>query len=146
MHGSTVRQSDGGFVDKDTNKNTTSRRTIPIMIPELEKALSLVPKEERLGKVCSGSYDRIWEKINSLCRENGLPEVGFHGLRHSFASIGYALGVSELEMMRLGGWSDTKTMHKIYTHIAEADLLKSQNKIAKFFGEEVKKETSAAER
>ena len=143
VHGSTVRQSSGGFVDKDTNKNQGSRRTVPIMIPELKKALSLVPEKERLGKVCSGSFDRIWEKINALCKENGLPQVGFHGLRHSFASIGYSLGVGELEMMRLGGWSDTKTMHKIYTHIAEADLLKSQNKIATFFGKEVKKESVA---
>lgn len=142
VHGSTVRQSTGGFVDKDTNKNQSSRRTVPIMIPELKKALSRTKQEERLGKVCSGSFDRIWEKINALCAENGLPQVGFHGLRHSFASIGYSLGVSELEMMKLGGWSDTKTMHKIYTHIAEADLLKSKNKIANFFGGEIVEKAS----
>lgn len=134
VHGSTVRAADNSFVDKDTNKNTTSRRTVPIMIPELKKALSLVPEEKRIGKVVTGSFDRMWEKINKLCRENGLPEVGFHGLRHSFASIGYSLGVPELEMQKLGGWSDTKTMHKIYTHIFEDDMLKSQNAIAAFFG------------
>ena len=57
-------------------------------------------------------------------------------------TIGYSLGVSELEMMKLGGWSDTKTMHKIYTHIAEADLLKSKNKIANFFGGEIVEKAS----
>lgn len=133
VHGSTVRAADNGFVDKDTNKNRTSRRTVPIMIPELEKALSLVPEKERIGKVVEGSFDRIWEKINKLCRDNGLPEVGFHGLRHSFASVGYSLGVSELEMMKLGGWSDTKVMHKIYTHISEADIAKSENAISAYF-------------
>ena len=45
-------------------------------------------------------------------------------------------------MMKLGGWSDTKTMHKIYTHIAEADLLKSKNKIANFFGGEIVEKAS----
>lgn len=135
IHGSTVRAADGGFIDKDTNKNSTSKRSVPIMIPELKKALSLVPEEKRIGKVCTGSFDRIWEKINCLCRDNGLPQVGFHGLRHSFASIGYSLGVSELEMMKLGGWSDTQTMRKIYTHISAADMLKTENAIAAFFSD-----------
>lgn len=66
-------------------------------------------------------------------RANSLPEVGVQGLRHSFASLAYHLKLSEQETMQLGGWSDYKTMRKIYTHLAKVDRLKAENKITSFF-------------
>ena len=35
--------------------------------------------------------------------------------------------------MKLGGWSDIQTMRKIYTHIAEKDMIRAEDKLQKFF-------------
>ena len=118
-------------IDPETAKNVTSQRTIPIMIPELTALLTAAQAVEQ--KVVAGSPNSLCKQINRLCEKESLPQVGVHGLRHSFASLGYHLGISEREMMELGGWADTTTMHKIYTHIAKADRLKSENKLADFF-------------
>ena len=131
VRGALVRDESNQFVRKETAKNVTSRRTIPIMIPELTDLLKAAKEEGR--PAVEGSPSSLLKQINRTCARCGLPEVGVHGLRHSFASLGYHLGIPEQEMMELGGWSDTTTMPKIYTHIAQADRLKSENKIAGFF-------------
>ena len=68
-----------------------------------------------------------------VCEREGLPLIGAHGLRHSFASLGHHVGVPAHEMQLLGGWTDAGTMKRIYEHIAAADMLKAQNAIARFF-------------
>ena len=50
------------------------------------------------------------ETFNRICRKNGLPEIGVHGLRHSFVSLAYHLGWSELTTMQIAGYSDYNTM------------------------------------
>lgn len=133
VEGSAVFGADQKLVRKSTNKNNSSRRTVPIMIPELKAALESVPIEKRSGPVVRCNPNTIWAQVNRVCKANDLPEVGVHGLRHSFASLAYHLGMSELETMELGGWSDTGTMRKIYTHLAESDRLKAQNKMKLFY-------------
>lgn len=131
--GAVVQDETHAFVKRDANKNETSTRVIPIMIPELREALEQVPQEERQGAVITCSPHTVCNRINWACRRAGLPEVGTHGLRHSFASLAYHLGMSELETMEIGGWADSQTMHKIYTHLAAADRLKAENRMAAYY-------------
>ncbi len=133
VRGAVVKDVEGRFVYKDANKNKSSQRTLPIMIPELYKALSAVPEKERVGRVVTVNGNTILYEINKACEKADLPAVGTHGLRHSFASLAYHLGLSELETMELGGWADYKTMREIYTHLSAKDRLKAENKIAQFF-------------
>ena len=56
-----------------------------------------------------------------------------HALRHSFASLAYSLGLSELATMRLGGWADYGTMRKIYTHLSKHDLADAADTLSDFF-------------
>ena len=133
VDGSAVFNEDNKLTQKKTNKNRSSKRQIPIMIPELSKALEEVPEDKRKGNVVICNPNTIWARVNRICRENGLPEVGCHGLRHSFCSLAVFVGLSPAETMQLGGWSDVGTMTRIYTHISEANRLKAQNKISKFF-------------
>lgn len=133
IRGATVFDGDNKIVDKDTNKNRTSARTIPIMIPELSEALKAIPEANRNGKIITCHPNTVYRRINTACRKAGLPEVGCHGLRHSFASLSYHVGNSELETMRLGGWSNPATMRKIYTHLAASDRERSENRITAFF-------------
>lgn len=134
VKGAAVYDENGKVVYKTANKNAASARTIPIMIPEMEAALRNVWQKE--GPVFDCSVKAIHERINRACRDAGIPEVGTHGLRHSFASLAYHLGMSEVETMEIGGWSDASTMRKIYTHLAASDRLKAENKLRSFFSQQ----------
>lgn len=133
VEGAVVRDKDGAFVFKETNKQRKSRRQVPIMIPQLLAALRAVPEEERTGRVVKCHPNSVYKAVNSVCRRAGLPEVGVHGLRHSFASLGHAEGVPEHEMQLIGGWEDAGTMHRIYEHISDAQILRAQNAMAAFY-------------
>ena len=133
VEGSAVPGEKNRLVYKETNKTKNSRRNVPIMIPALKEAMAAVPEEKRTGKIYTRYQNTLWRDINIICEANGLPKVGVHGLRHSFASLAHHVGLPEQEAMLIGGWEDAQTMHRIYEHISEADRLKSQNKIAAFF-------------
>ena len=128
-----VVYSENGLVAKKSNKTDNSTRKIPIMIPELLAALKKVPVKNRVGRVVQVSPQTICMRINRACKAAGVAEVGTHGLRHSFASLAYHLGLSEMETMEIGGWSDPGTMRKIYQHLAQMDRLKAENRLAEFF-------------
>lgn len=129
--GSAVFDEDCHLVFKDTNKTVASRRVIPIMIPRLNELLTAIPPEQ--PRLVQEYPNSVWRQINRICRKSGLPEVGIHGLRHSFASLAYHLGMSEQETMELGGWSDSQTIHRIYLHLAKADRLNAANKMSEFY-------------
>lgn len=131
VKGAMVYDKEHNLVDKPTNKNRSSTRHIPIMIPELYDLLSAV--EDKQGKVVTRMPNKLWYDINKVCRDNRLPEVGCHGLRHSFASLAYHLGMPEMVAMEIGGWSDYTTMRNIYTHIAATDIKRHANVMADFY-------------
>ena len=120
VRGSAVVNEDNIVVHKTTNKNLSSRRDVPIMIPrlaELVKDFQGKPKDYLI--TCHPNS--IWREVNSICKKNNLPEIGCHGLRHSFVSLAYHLHWSELATMKIAGYSDYNTMRKIYTHLSEID-------------------------
>lgn len=135
IHGSMVYDEKSRLIRKDTNKNVSSRRTVPIMIPALSEALNAVPTDQRVGCVVTVTPNAIRKQINRACRKNGFPEIGVHGLRHSFASLAFSsdVGMSEREVMEIGGWSDSQTVHRIYEHLARKNRLKAANRMSAFF-------------
>lgn len=133
IRGSVVRNSENEFIRKDTNKNRSSRRTVPIIIPRLTELLEQTPAAERTGPLVHGYPNKIWSNVNKACRAAKLPEVGAHGLRHSFVSLAYHCGIPPLETMRLGGYSDPTTMTRIYTHLAQSDITAAADKLKAFY-------------
>lgn len=131
VRGASVPGADHKFVIKKTNKNRSSTRTVPIMIDDLRAALEAV--EEKSGLIVTEHPDTVRKGVNRVCKSAGLPEVGVHGLRHSFASLAYHLGMPEKVTMELGGWSDNQTMRKIYTHVAQSDRSQHTQAMSKFF-------------
>ena len=128
---SVVLDENAAPVTRDKNKNALSTRDVPIFLPALYSALCGVEKKE--GPVVPGNLSTLRKRITRACQKANLPDIGVHGLRHSFCSLCYSLGIPELECMRLGGWSDYQTMRKIYTHISEADHQKSVSALENFF-------------
>lgn len=118
--GAVVPDENNVYVAKETNKTKSSRRYVPIFISQLSDALQSV--ENRIGSVTAYKTESgLLRAINSVCAGAGLPAVGVHGLRHSFASLCVHLGIPEETAMSIGGWSDFTTMRKIYTHISQRD-------------------------
>ena len=119
------------LVLKEANKTEKSRRDLPIMIPRLRELLEAV--EDKEAFLVPSSEITVYKQINRICKKAGLPEIGIHGLRHSFASLCYHLDVPEKICMKLGGWSRPDTVHEIYTHLADKDIALSAQKLMDFF-------------
>lgn len=130
IRGSVVKGPDG-FVEKKTNKNRTSSRDLPLMIPRLFDALSAVTVKE--GPVVTLHPSVLLRDVKRSCLKAGVTVVSCHGLRHSFASLCYHLNVPERRLMQWGGWADIQTMHKIYIRLAAADESKELEKVRGFF-------------
>lgn len=132
VRGAKVRGEDGLNL-KPQNKTKKSRRPVP-MIPPLFDALMAAPKDSEF--VVNAATCTLFKHINKICKENSLPEVGMHGLRHSFASLAYHMGIPEMMAAEIGGWKDLGTMHKIYTHLAERDIAKRSREFTDYFSPE----------
>ena len=123
--------SENGLVKKPQNKNRTSTRNVPIMIPELLEVIERDRKPD--GPVLHMGQNTLRRGIHQVCRTAGVHDVTVHGLRHSFASLAYHLQIPERITLEIGGWSDIATMQKIYTHIAQSDVKRYETKMADFF-------------
>lgn len=112
--------SENGLVFQHSNKTAASVRDIPIFIPRTEELINNCPvKKGPNDFLCPFTVNGMDKHLRTILRHSGLPVGGFHMLRHSFASLCYFAGVSELTAMKLGGWSEFRTMRQIYTHLAE---------------------------
>ena len=129
VSGSRVLNSEGTLVYKELNKTDASSRVIDVVIDRLDELLKAVdPKAEW---VVDDSEKRLYDHVNRICSKAGLPPVGIHGLRHSFASLAYHLGWKELSTMQMGGWSNSTVVSEIYTH--NADLESDVKKMSDFY-------------
>ena len=131
VSGAVVRDEHDRPTFKKQNKNASSARMVPVLIPELKAAIKRDRQTD--GPVLAITPNRFRDRVNDVCEENGLPKVGIHGLRHSFASLAYHLQMPEKIAMEIGGWSDAGTMHRIYTHIAQSDIERYKQAIGAFY-------------
>lgn len=129
IQGATVPDKNNKFVHKDTNKNRSSRRTVPILIPRL---LEILPAT---GKAVVLHPSTIRTHIEKVCRGAKLPVCSPHDLRRSFASLAYHLKWDELTTTRIGGWSNVQTVNKIYRKLAEKDQNADVERMKDFYAE-----------
>lgn len=61
------------------------------------------------------------ELFTKFVKDNELPPLTLHGLRHSFASIANAKGIPLYDIGKALGHSSTATTSKIYTHLLDPD-------------------------
>lgn len=133
VNGAAVEDENGELIRRQETKNKTSRRTVPI-IPPLREALETTPA---CGEyVVTMTSNGIYKHINRICARNDLPEVGIHGLRHSFASLAYKLDMPEKIAMQIGGWANDQTMRKIYTHLAQEQIADHSQAFVSFFSQD----------
>lgn len=117
---------------KAETKTSESNRYVPIMIPRLYELLTETRKKGPVVPADLVGPQMLNRGINRICEQNGLPKIGTHGLRHSFASVAYHFLPARLAM-RIGGWKNVDTMNKIYTHIADSELVDLSTEMSTFF-------------
>ena len=133
VQGARVLTKENRYTVKKENKNASSTRDVPILIPELSAAIER--DRQPMGKVLTCSQNTLRRNCKQICKDNGLPEVGVHGLRHSFASLAYHLQMPERIAMEIGGWENDKTMKEIYTQIARSDIERYKTAMYDFYRE-----------
>ena len=142
VRGAVVPDENHKMVKKATNKNTTSRRDVPIIDP-LYDALQAV--ENKSGAVVKIHPATMLTRINKACAGAGVPEVGCHGLRHSFASLCHILNIPPQVAMEIGGWADRGTMDRIYTHVSRRDKNSFENAFTAHFSSAAKQQNDNAD-
>ena len=130
VRGAYVKGPDG-YVDKNTNKNRTSTRPVPIMIPQLKDALNAV--EDKAGRVVTTSGSVLLRDVKRACKIAGVTECTNHSLRHSFASLCFFLDVPLAQIMQWGGWGDDTTLKRIYIHLAASAETEHRKRLTGFF-------------
>lgn len=131
IRGATVFDSSNKMVHKATNKNKTSRRTVPILIP---RVLELLPQS---GKAVTQHPSAIYRGIAAACKAADLPICSAHDLRRSFASLAYHLGWNEQTTMQVGGWADLQTINAVYRKLAAKDKNADIGKMQAFYTSEI---------
>jgi len=131
VRGAAVLDKNNNMIIKTENKNQESRRDVPVLIQRLSDLVA--KREDKDGMLARCHQGTLRKHIDRTCRELGFIEVGIHGLRHSFASLCYDLGIPERAAMQYGGWKDRETMHQIYIHLAKRATVKSETTLRKFF-------------
>lgn len=121
-----------GYVDKDTNKTTLSTRHVPIMIPQLTKALDKKRGKDE-EKVVSITGSVLLRDVKRACERAGVTICGNHSLRHSFASLCFYLKIPLEQIQKWGGWEDDKTLKRIYIHLAASAEDDHQKSFSGFF-------------
>lgn len=135
VSGSVVYDKDYKLVTKKENKNTSSKRDVNIVIPRLFELLTDCNNKGNIEPFIKCAPDTLRKHVNRACVSAGLPEVGMHGLRRSFASLAYHLGWSERQTMAMGGWADLGTVHRRYIKLAEKDKNADIEKMKAFYNQ-----------
>lgn len=127
LKGATVTDKNNKLVHKETNKNPTSRRNVPVLMPRIYE---LLPES---GKLITIRPNTILRGVNKACKDAGVTICGTHDLRRSFCSLAYHLRWNSQTTQQLGGWSNLDTVEKVYRKLAAKEKNEDVQKMIDFY-------------
>lgn len=132
---------------KDTTKNKSSFRTLPVSDYTLNMLMAMKQKQEKMKTLFGNRYNHdfdgyvyVYENgdivrpnwvtyaFKQFLSDNKMPPIRFHDLRHSCATLLRHQGVKMEEISKWLGHSNTQTTEQVYAHYDEsgkADTLKT---------------------
>ena len=124
------------IIAKDTTKSMNSRRVYPLL-PEVRNLLLHLKEKQAKDRADFGDcyteseYIFVWSDgkpyrpdyvtraFKKVLVQHGLPDMRFHDIRHSTASILYDKGWELKDIQEWLGHADISTTGNIYTHISK---------------------------
>lgn len=131
-------QMEGVNIEKQTMKNDNRARivAIPPYIMELINNTDTYRKFVETGENCpliSLNANQIYSRWKRLCKNNNLPEITYHDLRHVFASVGLKIGVPNKYLQEIGGWKTDYILSSVYQQTFSQDRLEANAKIDSYY-------------
>lgn len=137
-----------GVIEKDKTKTASSYRSFPLLPEIAEIFQEQKEKEENNRKLLGGSYQEndyvfkwddghtfspnfVTKHFNLILKENNLPKIRFHELRHSCASMLLNSGHNLEAVQKWMGHSDIKMTANIYGHLDMSEKLFLANDISR---------------
>ncbi len=137
----------GEIIQKDKTKNQTSRRDYPITPNILDCLRQLKAREDANRRFFGAEYqesdyifkwddgrpispDYVSSKFSKILRQNNLPKIRFHDLRHSCASILIDMGFSLKDIQEWLGHADITMTGNVYGHLFNDRKVALANQLA----------------
>lgn len=98
---------DGEWIVKENPKTDASNRTI--VLPD-----SLVQEIIDQGFIYDGHPNALNKAIHRFQKKLGVQEFEFHALRKFFCSYAHDKGISEANILSIGGWATPSVMRSVY--------------------------------
>lgn len=129
-----VRDKSNQWVEKST-KTTSSTRTIsaPAYIMDLLREKKAQEGGAPEDHVVAIKGNGLYQRLKTILRKNGLPDIRFHDLRHTNASVMALLNVPDIYAQQRGGWATPGVMKKVYQHTMTAKQNAVNETIDKYF-------------
>lgn len=119
---------EGKFIEKNQTKTYTSTRRLKLP----QYIIDLINDTE--GEyITHFSGQAIYKRFMRLLKNNNLPHMTFHDLRHLNASVMLQLGVPDKYAMERGGWATNSTLKNVYQHTFSTEREIIDNKIDSYF-------------
>ena len=115
-------------VPTEQNRGKEEKRTRAIKLPD--HILKLLPKE---GYLETRHRNTIYRHFKEILRENDIPDMTFHQLRHVFATVGAMLSIPSKVMQEKGGWKTSHTMEKVYQHTFTEERQRADDEMNRYF-------------
>ena len=123
-----VRNSDGIWVEKKTNKTVKSHRTI-VLPPQVVAGTDLSH-----DPIISLDPDQLSKRFRKAVKHAGMPQqFCLHALRHYYVSIAHVLKIPDQYVMKMGGWQTDYVMKRNYRSTLTDVEKKEQAKLNKHF-------------
>lgn len=100
---------DKNEVTEKTTKTDGSDRIVPLSDECYQKIV-------KQGYVTHKTMAAITQAFAKLLERNCIPKYRFHDLRHFFASYMHEIGISDAQIMKMGGWKTDAVMKNIYRY------------------------------
>lgn len=71
--------------------------------------------------------------FGKFVKQNGLPHITLHGLRHTIASIGNEAGLTKFEISKILGHSSPDVTGRVYMHMFDDTHIESMDRIGDKF-------------
>lgn len=113
------------------NRNKTEDSTREVFIPE--EVYQLIMNKEHSAEtdfIITENYHAIYERYKRRMKKHGL-NIRLHDLRAIFATTMQDEGISEDVTEKLGGWSNSTVMRKVYIRTTRKQVLEGMSAFEK---------------